>query len=71
MFVAFFMFGVCISGFGQGFAPTCGGGVYGMFQGLFACVSGGPLGWDDAAYDVLVVQLICAWTATVGSPLLP
>ena len=59
-FLHFSCLGFCICGFGQGFASTCRGGVYGMFSGTFVCVSGGHLGWDCAAYDVLVVQLVSA-----------
>ena len=48
----FFSCCVCISGFGQDFAPSCGGGVYGMCSGT-AC--GSPLGGVAAAHGMFVV----------------
>ena len=47
--VALFSFCVCIVGFGQGSAHSCGGGVYGMCSGTAV---GGPLGWGDVSQGV-------------------
>ena len=52
---------LCIIGLGQGFALSCGDGVNCVFVDFL-----GPLGWVDAAHNILFVQSNCAWIASWG-----